>query len=125
MLAVDMVLAFQSASPAARGAMASGRLGAGLGPYVIAYLVGTLLQHLRRKLRLPGSSRRRPVGVSRRPPKVNQDSPDAEGALGAANLQQLATVYASSCHPMLEFARFHGKLCRSLLAQMSEFAAID
>src|ERR671910_3117417 len=32
------------------------------------------------------------------------------------------TLYASSCHPMLEFAGFHAGLCRTLLTQMSEFA---
>jgi|SRR4051812_38533319 hypothetical protein len=53
----------------------------------------------------------------------NQDSPDPEGPLKHPEFQQLATVYASSCHPMLEFAGLHAVLCRTLLTQMSEFAA--
>ena len=32
----------------------------------------------------------------------NQDSPDPEGPQEPPKLQQLATLYASSCHPMLE-----------------------
>jgi hypothetical protein len=51
----------------------------------------------------------------------NQDSPDPEGPLEQPKLQQLATIFASSCHPMLEFAGFDARLCRTLLAQMSGF----
>jgi len=51
----------------------------------------------------------------------NQDSPDPEGPLEQPQLQQLATIFASSCHPMLEFAGFDARLCRTLLAQMSGF----
>jgi hypothetical protein len=71
-----------------------------------------------RRFQLPllGSSRRPPVGV-------NQDSPDPEGPLQSAEFQQLATLYASSCHPMLEFAGFHAGLCCTLLTHMSEFVA--
>ena len=36
----------------------------------------------------------------------NQDSADPEGPLQPTEFQQLATTYASSCHPMLEFAGF-------------------
>jgi hypothetical protein len=32
----------------------------------------------------------------------NQDSPDPEGPQEPPKLQQLATLYASSCHPMLQ-----------------------
>ena len=53
----------------------------------------------------------------------NQDSPDPEGLQESPELQQLATLYASSCHAMLEFAGFHAGLCRTLLTEMSEFAA--
>jgi hypothetical protein len=52
----------------------------------------------------------------------NQDSPDPEGPPEPPKFQQLAVFYASSCHPMLGFAGFHAVLCRTLLAQMSEFA---
>jgi hypothetical protein len=52
----------------------------------------------------------------------NQDSPDPERASKPPEFQQLATVYASSCHPMLEFAGFDAGLCRPLLAQMLRFA---
>ena len=38
--------------------------------------------------------------------------------------QQLAAIYASSCHPMLAFAGFHAGLCRTLLAQMLEFVTL-
>src|SRR5918999_4116197 len=55
--------------------------------------------------------------------EVNQDSPDPEWALEHPEFQQLANIHASSCHPMLEFAGFHARLCRTLLAQMSGFAA--
>jgi hypothetical protein len=55
----------------------------------------------------------------------NQDSPDPEGPLQPAEFQQLATIYASSCHPMLEFGGSHAGICRTLLAQMSEFAEVD
>jgi hypothetical protein len=63
------------------------------------------------KLPLLGSSRRPPFGV-------NQDSPDPEGPLEAPEFQQLANLYASSCHPMLGFSGVHAGLCRLLLAQM-------
>jgi hypothetical protein len=53
---------------------------------------------------------------------VNRDSPDPEGPPEPPKFQQLAVFYASSCHPMLGFAGFHAVLCRTLLAQMSEFA---
>jgi hypothetical protein len=52
----------------------------------------------------------------------NQDSPDPEGAVELPEFQQLAALHASSCHPMLEFAEFDARLCRTLLAQMLEFA---
>jgi len=52
----------------------------------------------------------------------NQDSPDPEGSLKPAEFQQPATLYASSCHPMLEFAGSDARLCRTLLTQMSDFA---
>jgi hypothetical protein len=55
----------------------------------------------------------------------NQDSPDPEGPLQPAEFQQLATIYASSCHPMLEFDGFYAVLCRTLLTQMLEFAVVD
>ena len=48
----------------------------------------------------------------------NQDSPDPEGPTYAPKLQQLAAIYASSCHPMLEFAGFDAGLCRTLLTHM-------
>jgi hypothetical protein len=67
-------------------------------------------------LPLLDSSRRPPVGV-------NQDSPGPEGPSKSPESQQLATLYASSCHPMLEFADFDVVLCRTLLTQMLEFAA--
>jgi len=51
------------------------------------------------ELPLLGSSRRRPSGV-------NQDSPDPEGPLEHPEFQQVATIYASSCHPLLEFDGF-------------------
>jgi hypothetical protein len=54
----------------------------------------------------------------------NQDSPDPEGPLKPAEFQQLATIYASSCHPVLEFAGFRVVLCRTLLTQMFEFARL-
>jgi hypothetical protein len=38
------------------------------------------------------------------------------------NSSNFANLYASSCHPMLEFAGFHAGLCRTSLAQMLEFA---
>jgi hypothetical protein len=71
----------------------------------------------REPLPLLGSSRRRPFGV-------NQDSPDPEGALEHPKLQQLAIIYASSCHSMLEFTGFHAVLCRTLLAQMLRLARL-
>jgi hypothetical protein len=43
----------------------------------------------------------------------NQDSPDPEGPQYPPELQQLATISASSCHPMLEFAGFHVGICRT------------
>jgi len=52
----------------------------------------------------------------------NQDSPNPEGPLSPAELQQLAALYASLCHPMLEFAGFHARLCRTLLAQTPRFS---
>jgi hypothetical protein len=69
-----------------------------------------------RALELPllGSSRRRPVGPTRT--LLIQ-----RGHRKAPELQQLASVYASSCHPMLAFDGFHAGLCWTLLAQMSEF----
>jgi hypothetical protein len=54
---------------------------------------------------------------------VNQDSPDPEGPSNPPEFQQLATIYASSCHPMLELDSQNAGLCRTLLTQMSEFAA--
>src|SRR6476661_10670979 len=50
----------------------------------------------------------------------NQDSPDPEGPLYLPQLQQLAAVRASSCHPLLGFEGFHLGLCRTSLAQMSK-----
>jgi hypothetical protein len=53
----------------------------------------------------------------------NQDSPDPEGPLKDPKLQQHATLYASSCHPMLEllgfildFAVLYSHKCQSLLS---------
>jgi hypothetical protein len=63
------------------------------------------------------------LGSSRRRPEANQDSPDSEGPQYPPEFQQLAAVYASSCHPMLEFAGSRAVLCRTLLTQMLEFAA--
>jgi hypothetical protein len=47
--------------------------------------------------------RKRPVLLHRPLPLLgsNQDSPDPEGAVEHPEFQQLATLYASSCHPML------------------------
>ena len=55
----------------------------------------------------------------------NQDSPDPERAVEYPEFQQLATIYASSCHPMLAFARSDARLCRTLLTQMSEFVILS
>jgi hypothetical protein len=67
-----------------------------------------------------GSSRRLPKG-SRRRPEVNQDSPDPEEPLEHSEFQQLATIYARSCHPMWsllafmpDFAVFYSLKCQSL-----------
>ena len=54
----------------------------------------------------------------------DQDSPDPEGPLEPAKFQQVATLYASSCHPMLEFAGQNARSCRALLAQMPGFAEL-
>lgn len=62
------------------------------------------------KLPLLGSSRRPPFGV-------NQDSPDPEGPSEPPEFQQLANLYASSCHPMLEFAGLNARLCCVLFAR--------
>jgi hypothetical protein len=60
------------------------------------------------------------LGPSRRPPEVNQDSPDPEGPLYLPQLQQLAAVRASSCHRCWglkdftsDFAVLHSLKCRS------------
>jgi hypothetical protein len=65
------------------------------------------------------------LGSSRRRPKANQDSPDPEGPLEPPQLQQLASIHASSCHPLLEFAGSNARLCCGLLAQMSKFVRDD
>jgi hypothetical protein len=53
----------------------------------------------------------------------NQDSPDPEGQLVQPEFQQLASIHASSCHPMLEsagfmleFAGLYSLKCQSLLS---------
>ena len=43
-----------------------------------------------------------PPGLEPTAAEGNQDSPDPEGPQEPPKLQQLATLYASSCHPMLE-----------------------
>src|SRR5215216_1452677 len=48
-------------------------------------------------------------------------TPDPEGPSEPAEFQQLATLYASSCPPMLDFAGCYAGLCRALLAQLSKF----
>jgi hypothetical protein len=60
-----------------------------------------------------GSSRRRPVGVSRRPRYVNQDSPDPEGTVEHPEFQQLATL-----------TRVRVTRCWSLPASMLDFAVL-
>src|SRR3954462_668802 len=45
-----------------------------------------------------------------------------ERAVEHPEFQQVANIYASSCHPMLEFAGLHAALCRTLLTQMLKFA---
>jgi hypothetical protein len=49
----------------------------------------------------------------------NPDSPDPEGPV---EFQQLASIYPSWWHPMLEFAGFHAGLRHTLLTQVSNFA---
>jgi hypothetical protein len=80
--------------------------------------------------RLPGSHKQTDKArqrLSRCPASLpllgsNQDSPDPEGAVEHSEFQQLAALYASSCHSMLEFAGLNAGLCCSLLAQMPGFA---
>jgi hypothetical protein len=38
---------------------------------------------------------------------------------------ELATLFASSCHPMLEFAGLNPGICRPLLTQISKFANLS
>jgi len=98
----------------------------------------TMIEHAARRLtlavevtarlqRLPPANRQsataatQPPRFELPPPGSNQGSPDPEGALKHPKFQQLATLYASSCHPMLGFAGFHAGLRRTLLTQMVEF----
>jgi hypothetical protein len=65
-----------------------------------------------------------PPGLEPKAAEGNQDSPDPEGPLEHPEFQQLATIYASSCHPMLEFDGFRAVLCRTLLTQMLDLARL-
>ena len=56
-----------------------------------------------------------------RAPVASKSSPNPEGPSQPIEFQQLASINARSCHPMLEFERFGADLCRSLVAQMSTF----